>query len=77
MAKAKKRWAVRESMLDGEWYWLIVGDEPRKPKDGWRNLVKRFDATPLPKDGFKQFFPNRYHLPFGGGPVEIRFTDEA
>lgn len=78
MAKTTKRWAVRESKAKGGWYLIVIGPKPSKPKDGWYELVEEgaADVDSISSDLFEWIFPDCYHLPFGGGPVEIRFADE-
>ena len=77
MAQAQKRWAVRAEARVGGSYWLSVGDKPRKPKRGWQWHRFAVDWLPVSSTTVERFFPKRYHLPPGGGPVEIRFADEG
>lgn len=79
MAKAKQRWAVREADPNSEWYWFFIGKKPRKPKGGWPgpNDHTRNRRGPMRSHWFEAFFPKRYHLEPGGGPVEIEFKHEA
>lgn len=69
-----KRWAVRENLQsDGTaWYGLFVGLKPRKD---WNSKRAKFVVF-LCSRHFEAFVPKCYHLPPGGGPVEIRFEDE-
>ena len=73
MAK-QKRWAVKTG--EGFGYYLFLGPKPRQPKHGWsksqRNCFAYIDLSE-----FEEFMPECYHLPCWGGPVEIRFADEA
>lgn len=67
MAKATKRWAVRSEY--GYTYFLLRGDKPRKPKGGWSAI--RRNLSVMGTEGYEKFFDTKYHLPLGGGPVEI------
>ncbi len=75
MAKASKRWAVRERQggLMGRMYRLSSGVTPRKGKDGdWLKVPRGFW---LSYQHFETFFSKCYHLKPGGGPVEIKFEE--
>lgn len=72
MAKAKKRWAVRERT--GNTYLVFVGRKPRQPLTGW-TFRQTGCVSYIPAEAFDALFPTQ-HLPPGGGPVEIRFADE-
>jgi len=88
MAKAKKRWAVRYEAFcrphecrpeDTSYAIIVASRKPYKRNGKWiglgyagrgdyRNIMSVWE--------YEGFFPRRFHLPPGGGPVEIRFVDE-
>lgn len=72
MAKATKRWAVRQDGCGG-WY-MIFSRKPRKPKTGWHQQQANFKGF-ISSDTFEGTFPDSCHLDIGGGPVEIRFAE--
>ncbi len=63
-----KLWAVRQRR---EHYLLFVGNTPKKPKHGWRAGTKGYLAF-VSAEKFHEAFPE-HRLPWGGGPVEIKF----
>ncbi len=73
MAKGRRRrWVVRDRS-PSKAYWLILGDRPKRDDEGYwqlRNVVGCIDVGM-----FGRFFPRRYHLPPGGGPVLIEFKE--
>ena len=76
IVKRKKLWLVRESELNGGQYELYAGKSPsNKELKRWSslgikscNFIMRF----CPEE-FERFIPGKYHLPFDGGPIELKF----
>ena len=66
-----KRWAVRRP---GGYYVLSAGHRPYKSPTG--HWVTSSDNQWIRNEVWESLFPE-YRLPESGGPVEIRFADEA
>ncbi len=73
MAKGKL-WFVRNDDA-AQWYILLHGDQPCKPKVGWCRTHRRFVDEFCPET-FERYMPQCFHLKPGGGPVEIKFAKE-
>ena len=80
IVKRKKLWLVREIELWGGKYELYVGNPPSNKKLKRRINNRRWSSFGIKgcnfimifcPEEFERFIPRKYHLPLGGGAVEL------